>query len=63
MLLLSTSTQVILRPITPYLIPGLLATPLIVHLARALPSVEQETRLVALGRGVHDVFVVAVLQE
>lgn len=36
--------KVILRPITPYLIPGLLATPLIVHLARALPSVEQETR-------------------
>ena len=38
------SSKVILRPITPYLIPGLLATPVIVHLARALPSVEQETR-------------------
>jgi len=38
------SMEVILRPITPYLIPGLLAIPVIVHLARALPSVEQETR-------------------
>ena len=40
----SSSLKVILRPITPYLIPGLLAAPVIVHLARLLPSVEQETR-------------------
>ena len=43
-IIITTMSKVILRPITPYLIPGLLAAPVIVHLARALPSVEQESR-------------------
>lgn len=34
--------EVILRPLTPYLLPGLLALPLILRLARALPGVEDE---------------------
>jgi ABC-type Fe3+ transport system permease subunit len=38
------SMEVLLRPVTPYLLPGLLALPLIVTLARRLPAVTEETR-------------------